>query len=246
MIEPATPGASLIQTQALALTARAVAELNEFGKMGVIHGQAGLGKTLATRRAASGLADTRVHYLNFPPKVTPRQVAARLISQLMGERDPAGTSEDLLYRAAEVLANGRHLLIVDEAQNLEKYVLESLRWIHDRNQSRLPVVFVGGDGCWNVIRKRPMLKSRIYWRVPFRTLTEAEVLAAIPKFHSLFDVTEELILRADRMCTGHLRDWDRIAHKAYLICTARDLDRVTPEVIDAIEATEGLRPPTPT
>jgi hypothetical protein len=48
---------------------------------------------------------------------------------------------------------------------------------------------------------------------------------------------------ADRMCTGHFRDWDRIVHKAYVICQAQQLPHVTPDVLSAIEITEGVRPP---
>ncbi len=49
------PGAATVPTDALALTARAVADIARHRALGVIHGPAGAGKTFAVERAVDGL-----------------------------------------------------------------------------------------------------------------------------------------------------------------------------------------------
>jgi DNA transposition AAA+ family ATPase len=56
---------------------------------------------------------------------------------------------------------------VDEAQRLTSECIEFLRYLHDHPHTRFALILVGGDGCWEVLSREPMLRSRIFRRLNF-------------------------------------------------------------------------------
>ncbi len=57
--------------------------------------------------------------------------------------------------------------------------------LHDDPDTTFALLFVDGDGCYEVLRREPMLASRLYAHHRFGPLTPAAVLCAIPTYHSI-------------------------------------------------------------
>lgn len=78
--------AGLVRTQDYALCQRAVADVLAAGAMGIIHGQAGTGKTFAVEDAVAASGEPAV-FLAFPSRPTMRGMAEELCARLF-EFDP--------------------------------------------------------------------------------------------------------------------------------------------------------------
>jgi hypothetical protein len=89
-------------------------------------------------------------------------------------------------------------------------------------------VFDGGDGCWEVLAREPMLRSRIYRRVAFRSLSDGDVLALIPGYHPIYAAVDPqlLVLINDKAANGRLRSWAAFTHTASRICRTLGAARI--------------------
>jgi hypothetical protein len=89
-------------------------------------------------------------------------------------------------------------------------------------------LFDGGDGCWGVLAREPMLRSRIYRRVALRRLSDSDVLALIPAYHPIYaDADPELlVLINDKAANGRLRSWAAFTHTASRICRSIGTERI--------------------
>jgi DNA transposition AAA+ family ATPase len=172
--------AETLNTRHLLLTRTAVDDVIDAEAMGAIVGPAGLGKTFAVS-AAMQQHGLPIINLTFESRPTMRLVADRLLHALTGA--PArGTRFVLTDRLLGHLAEQRRLVVIGEAQNLNRDCFEFLRHLHDDDRTHFGLLFDGGDGCWDVISREPMLRSRIYRPVHFTPLSEADVLKLIPTF----------------------------------------------------------------
>jgi len=161
------PGARVIQTAELLLAGRALRDLLAARAMGVLHGPAGSGKTFAAHVA---LAELRVAtaWVQFPSRPSMLHVARRLYRELAGADPGRANRFELSEELIALLAQREWLLIVDEAQWLNRECIEYLRHLHDHPETRFALLLIGGDGCWEVLSHVPMLRSRIYRRVRSR------------------------------------------------------------------------------
>jgi hypothetical protein len=93
---------------------------------------------------------------------TTRYVRHALYSKLgLGVAPPPSPVEtDVLLKRA--LGERVQLVVVDEAQWLNRECFEYLRYFHDDAATAFGLVLVGGAGCYEVLRREPMLDSRLY------------------------------------------------------------------------------------
>jgi len=227
-------GARVIQTEPLLLTERALSDLLGAHAMGVLHGPAGSGKTFAAALAAARHS-VDCCWVQFPSRPTMLHVARRLLTALTGTAPGRANRFDLSDELLEVLASRDRLVVVDEAQWLYRECIEYLRHLHDEPSTRFALLLVGGDGCWEVLSREPMLRSRIYRRVRFGAMSPQTVLAVIPNYHAIYhDVAPELLLRIDdRYAHGSFREWASFTHGAHALCNEQGSD-LTEEIADAI------------
>jgi len=214
-------GAATLPTEELSLVDQSVADLVRTQAMGAVHGPAGLGKTFAVERAlARRVGEVAACWVSFPSRPTMRLVAATLLEELTrvpetGRRDRFALTAELLEELAD--HRGRdpreRLLVVDEAQQLNRECIEFLRYLHDHRLTRFALLLVGGDGAWKVLAREPMLRSRIYRRVVFHPVY-AEVAA------------ETLLFVDDHFAHGNLRDWAAFTATAVELCRAGGRDRI--------------------
>lgn len=233
-------GASSIPTQQFQMGHLVVQAICRKDSIGVLHGDAGYGKTFTTHNAIQQVTDREVVVLEFPPEVTSRQVAGTLVKSLTGV-DLSGERRILIDAAADALREKRRLIVIDEAQRLTHKPIELLRHFHDDRGGRFGLLLVGGNECWKVLSKYPMLKSRIHHRVEFHRMDPDEVVAMMRAFHPVWATAEaELITEIDeRHCKGVWRRWTGFT--ATLVDLAEQMGK-EPHDREVIDLTFGTAP----
>ena len=214
------PGATTVQTNYLALTRRAVLDVARHRALGVIHGPAGLGKTFAVEEALGHLGpEWETAWVSFPARPSMRLIVHDLWLEITGVKSSKNRFALMHMLKAELSATQR-VLVVDEAQALSRECIECIRHLNDHRGSRCGVVLVGGDGCWEVLSREPMLRSRVFRRVQFGPLTLPEVIAKMTGFHSIYAAVsvELLSLVDDECCRGNFRSWASFTLTASALC----------------------------
>jgi DNA transposition AAA+ family ATPase len=123
-----------------------------------------------------------------------RLVAARLFEQLTCGFAGRWSRFELLNQLVEELAVRPRAIVVDEAQRLTSECIEFLRYLHDHPRTRFGLILVGGDGCWEVLSREPMLRSRIFRRVNVTPLTGEQVCELMGTFHPIYAGVEAEVL----------------------------------------------------
>lgn len=211
----------VIWTEPFKLMRRLVEDVEKYRSMGVAHGDAGLGKSFGIDSALLAKANLPVVRLEFPKRTSQRYVARRIIKALTG-LDEIGGTFDLTERALEELARGPMLIVVEEAQRLGGHIIEYLRMLHDDRTTDFGLILVGGNKCWEVLSREPMLKSRILRRVEFRPWDLTATLEHIPGFHPLYRkaAPADITYIHEHATHGVLRDWVTFTATARDICAA--------------------------
>lgn len=213
-------GATPVETDALLLTRRAIRDVARHRALGVVHGAAGLGKTFAVERALASLdPGWSPIWLAFPVRPTMRLIAQELLTAITGADEP-GDRFHLARRIKAELATAPRLVIVDEAQNLNRECIEFLRHLGEDPHRQGATLLVGGDGCWDVLSREPMLRSRVFRRVLFTPLRGDEVVRVIPGYHAIYEhAGDELIRFIDHYCGhGNFRNWAAFTLSAADLC----------------------------
>ena len=209
-------GANTIATEQLLDTADLVKDIVEVRAMGAIYGPAGVGKTFAVDQALADQPEGRWTRSTFRSRPTTRYLRHELYTDLgLGPAVPNSPVEtDRILRAA--LAERVRLLVIDEAQWLNREVLEYLRYLHDDPRTKFALLLVGGAGCYEVLRREPMLSSRLYEHLRFAPLKHKEVLKVIPVYHAIYaGEPAALISRVDaEFARGNFREWAKFTDHA--------------------------------
>jgi AAA domain len=237
-------GARTINTPCFRLTQLAVREIAEELAMAAFHGDAGVGKTFAVRYAAASTARIddalSCSWVVFPEKPTMRQMVADTLRAVTGVRHEGGRYT-LIDELGQVLSEHRWLLVVDEAQRLNRDCIETLRHLHDDPCTRFALALVGGNDCWSVLSRYPMLRSRIFARVAFNAMTFEQVLQIIPQFHPVYhEVDPRLLAMVDDHCAhGNFRAWASFTKRAAKLCAADQVSTVTESIVRAALSLQG-------
>lgn len=231
-------GAATLGTGQFNLAGRVIDDLIKNCAVGVIHGPAGTGKTFAVNfhlEALRDVGDERVVTcsLAFPSEPTMLRVAMELTRAITGVAPPNTRSRfQLINTLIGLLAGPRRLVVIDEAQRLNGACIEMIRHLHDHHQTSFALLYVGGDGCWEVLSREPMLRSRVFRRLPFKPVAREQVPALMRGYHPIYAETdEELLLDVDdAYAHGTLRDWAVFTHTAAELCREAKLTGLNAEV----------------
>lgn len=219
-------GAATLNTRHFQLTRRIVADLVAHQATGVIHGPAGTGKTFAVHSALAEHTAADPVMLIFPSHPTMRLVADELLFAVTGERAPISRNRfRLVASLVDHLSGPPRLVVVDEAQRLNGDCIELLRHLHDHPDTRFALLYVGGNGCWEVLSREPMLRSRVFRRLPFQTLTRERACELMRTFHPIYAQAPDALLLDvdDTFAHGTLRDWASFTHTAAMLCAEEGL-----------------------
>lgn len=225
-------GAATMNTLGFAATQEAFEDAVAAQAIALVHGEAGLGKTFATRHAIAGAA-LPVAALAFQTRMTLKRMTQEILLRVTGVPH-IGSRFALLDTLHEVLAEQPRILVLDEAQLLSHEAIETLRSLWDAPESQLTLILVGGNGCWEHIERYPMLRSRIYTRVAFGPMTDDDVLETIPHYHPIYakTATTTIELINARFARGNFREWAAFTRMAQGICQRDRKRHVTADVAD--------------
>jgi hypothetical protein len=228
-----------VPTEPHALVARIVRGLVRHRAIGAAYGAAGLGKTYSTEAAVEGL-DIAVHWFTPLNRSTMKMVADALLYEITAV-EHHGSLSRMTRTLVGVLAERPRLVVVDEAQRLNQECIEYLRHLHDHPDTDFALLLVGGNRCWEVITKHPMVESRIARRIEFKPLTNMQVLRLLPKYHPLYtNVDPELLLLVDDCYAhGNFRSWANFTVSAIDLCREFDIPDLTEDIIGNVFALAG-------
>ncbi|WP_242911479.1 ATP-binding protein [Actinomadura terrae] len=252
-------GAATLTTREFQLTGRIIDDLIAHGATGVVHGAAGTGKTYAVQASLERLRrDGQDRHLGvgvaavtlaFPSRPSMRLVADELLQALTGAAAPRSRNRFYLTAAlVEHLSGPQRLIVIDEAQRLNGDCIELLRHLHDHPDTRFALLYVGGDGCWEVLSREPMLASRVFRRLPFKKLPRDQVPALMRTYHPIYrgdgrsvggtdggvdgGVDDALLLEVDDgYGHGTLRNWAAFTQTAAMLCAESGRDRLDNDVV---------------
>ena len=207
------PGAQVVSTRALLVARENLSDTIAARAMMCVHGAAGLGKTLAVNTCLRELEPTEdVRRLTFRARPTARAVRYELFTalDLPGEPPRHPSEFDRLLKTA--LAEHPRTLLVDEAQWLNSEAFEYFRYLWDEPATQLAIVFVGGAGCHTVLRREPMLSSRVFIWQQFSRLTLKEVKETIPLFHPIWATADpaDIAFADGHAAHGNFRAWAQL------------------------------------
>jgi DNA transposition AAA+ family ATPase len=237
--------ASILETSQYQLTSRIIGDLAKLHGMGVIHGPTGSGKTFAVLSELENLSATTglsCYVTEAAEEPTMRHTLATIAIALTGH-EPSKREDrfDLTARLVKLLAGPDRLIVVDEAQRLNGKCIEVLRFLHDAKRTHFSLLLVGGDGCWEVLSREPMLKSRIVRRLPFQPLSPKAIAKLMKDYHPIYyDASPEILLEIDdQYCEGNLRNWASFTITAAQICAETGRERIDPKVIANVNTLIG-------
>ncbi|MGH7746535.1 MAG: AAA family ATPase, partial [Candidatus Dormibacteria bacterium] len=173
-------GAAVVATEQLLDAREMIGDAVQARAMAAIHGAAGTGKSFAVDQTLIDMPARDRVSVDFRARPTLRDVRQSLHRGLGLARLKAGTpfEEDMSLKNA--LAERPRLVVIDEAQWLNREGFEYLRHLHDDPDTQFSLLLVGGAGCYEVLRREPMLDSRLYAHLRFDRLSLDEVLMIIP------------------------------------------------------------------
>ncbi|MEU0156402.1 ATP-binding protein [Micromonospora fulviviridis] len=223
------PGAHVVATEALLALRDNLADVLDARAMMCVHGDAGLGKTLSVNASLRALAPNEVCRVQFRARPTPRDIRHVLFDALGVSGAPPNRPIEFDTLLKRVLSERPRVLVCDEAQWLSRECFEFWRHLWDDPRTDIAIVFVGGGDCYRVLRREPMLSSRVYVWQEFRRMSREQVLQVVPVYHPVWaDVDAELIAFADAHAGhGNFRAWSKIT--AHVITALGRLDRDRPD-----------------
>lgn len=223
-------GAETMNTFGFARAQEAFADAVSAEAIGLVHGEAGLGKTFGVRHAIAECT-LPVAWLAFRTRMTLKRFIEDTLAAVTGVPHQ-GSRFTLLDTLHEALTERPRVIVLDEAQLLSHEAIETARSLWDSPETKFTLILVGGNGCWEHIQRYPMLRSRIYTRVEFLPLTLDDVLETIPAYHPVWGEsspkTIELLDR--RLARGNFREWAAATRMANAICERDGKTHVTRQI----------------
>jgi hypothetical protein len=222
-------GANVVATESLLALRDNLADVVDAKAMMCVHGDAGLGKTLSVNASLRALAPADVCRVQFRARPTPRDIRHVLFDALGVSGTPPQRPIEFDALLKNVLAERFRVLVCDEAQWLSRECFEFWRHLWDDRRTDIAIVFVGGGDCYRVLRREPMLSSRVYVWQEFRRMNPEQVLQVIPVFHPVWANTDPTDIAYVDTHAGHgnFRAWSKIT--AHTVTALARLDRPRPD-----------------
>lgn len=187
-------------------------------EMGVVVGYVGCGKTMAVDQYAEH--EPGVVVLKLRDAHTPSRVIEDM-ARAAGVPHPRGTMHGLQSRTIERLRDTGRLLLVDEAQHLDRRGLEAIRSVHD--EAHVGVAFVAMPRFYHgAINVGTEILAQIASRVgkidvlPTPTVDDFEAMFT-PRYQGL---SRPVIERVHAFTGGDARKGDKLLKQAALLARA--------------------------
>ncbi|MFF3459697.1 AAA family ATPase [Streptomyces sp. NPDC002730] len=223
--------AHLVATDTLMATLDNIQATIEAKAMMVAHGAAGHGKTMSVNSALRKVAPDITYRLELRSGPTPRDIRHGLFRALGLPGEPPTRPIEFDTLLKETLSQTFRVLVCDEAQWMGRSSFEYWRHLWDDRNTDMAVIFAGGDNCYKVLKREPMLASR----------SEDEVVATLPAFHSLWaGVDPQMIRSIDRAAAhGNFRNWATITKHMLTGMEKKGLTEVNQDLVNWVYSKLG-------
>ncbi|MBQ2872341.1 AAA family ATPase [bacterium] len=163
------------------------------GKMGVCYGLPGIGKTTAINEYQRTL--TGVIVVDPIENTSVRAVLQDIADQLKLNYYQNITLEEFTSNVIKKLEKNKHLIIIDEAENLKVDIFKILRKIHDKTNNSCGILFVGTYELFELLKKVkngfPYITSRIGYITKIDSLSLSDVESLVVQYYP--NCSKELI-----------------------------------------------------
>ncbi len=218
-------------------------EQTGYATMGVVTGDAGVGKTIAVQSWIQSLMPRA--YSGFPAcitiKVSPRSTAKALAKTLLATLNGRSAHHNVYDMEADAVnairRNDLDLILVDEGDWLNVECIEFLRHIFDC--TGCPIVIVGLPHIMSVILRHEKFVSRVGLQMEFLPLTQEEVLTTVlPAFtlpywqyHADDSADREMGIVLWQRVGPSFRKLRVVLQYASQVARTRQAERITPEIL---------------
>lgn len=195
------------------------------GEIGVVYGDAGLGKTVSVKEYAKRNLDVILIEadLGYTAKVLFEELHKKL------GYDGRGTIHAMFEDVVAKLRDSERLIIIDEAEHLPYRALELLRRVHDK--SGIGILLVGMPRLIANLRGKRGEYAQLYSRVGIagrlETLKPADTQEII---NSLFPGSNGLWKAFHQACYGNTRTLSKLIFRSIRVAEINGMD-VTPEIV---------------
>lgn len=229
-LPPDTPTVPTVHFRKTQLVAAQVAK---DGGIAAFTGPAGLGKTFAVDHAVRALGMPWV-WAQMGPAPAPKEVTVRLLKALTGNT-PKGTQYELTDELVDALVDEPHVVVIDDAQGLNKRGLEQVRYLHDLGRGAFPLFLVGGEQCADTLKSDPQLRDRVGAWVTFAPLKGAELHSALAAYHPFLARSDRELLDEvnDVYAKGRFRRWAVFLLTSLRLAEKAGADRLTRQIAKA-------------
>jgi len=188
--------------------------------MGVVHGPAGYGKTIATAWLSNQVPSIAVRAMAL---WTPSAMLGAILREL--RMQPGGSCASQVERIVEALARTEHSLFIDEVHYIARStrLVETLRDIHDL--ATVPVILIGEEGIVQQLSHLRRLTSRIAQDVQFQPL-DLEDTAMIAQQLCEVEIREDMLARIHQQTHGNCRNTVVALGRIEQTARAKGLQRV--------------------
>lgn len=263
MIELETPGKSLkefVQTKEYRRFKEFADSVVEYRYVGICHGEAGVGKSLAAsfyakwndkindENAVSKISEENKELMKrckavlvtAPVTNTPKIINQEIMRCVwgFGRGYTKSTGETEIRK---IIDSEKYcpLVIVDEADRLNINSLEEVRSLYDSYQFGL--IFIGMPGIEKRFSRYPQLYSRLGFSHEFRKLSEDEMKFLFPKMLKSFEIPFDFDLFSDvealntiiKITGGNFRLIDRLFSQIRRILKINKLKVISKEVVES-------------
>jgi hypothetical protein len=230
------PDSSVVTTDVLLQIQDTILEAIEVRAMSLIYGDAGLGKTFATRAALQQVAPDLLLSLELArSRPGPKDLREELFVQMHLPGKMPRTATPLYRLLLAALPRRPYVIVCDEAQQYSRQCFEFIRNLWDNTRKNRPaVIFVGGREADDTLQSDPALGSRICTRTEILAMSEDEALSVVPDIHPVWKDTDvELLQHIDRVhADGSMREWARTTHHVLKGLKHFHTDTVDRRVVD--------------
>lgn len=165
--------------------------LIETKDMGVIYGDPGVGKTFTAKRMVDKWQKRgypKIVYTEVDVGSTPSGIAKKILKVLADLR-PANAADTARIIENLTQEHELELIILDEAERLNRHSLEMVRSIYDR--TGVPILLIGMTDILRKLRSHKKFYSRIGIAYRFKQLTFNQLTEYIDELYPLFKNTNK-------------------------------------------------------